>query len=267
MRVTGSISKVSDTTSTKYFDIDDKIRVKHLGEKVDINDKKFNTWFYNNLSYVDALNHDGDESFTTEVDHFLKKGDRIDVILKSNGQVKAANVEVKDANEPNKFSIEVTSAPQIPGDYTIRKIVTSIDSRFGITSLMGNIQNSFVDNDGNTYVSFSGYPSFETDTKNRSKTFNSAVGVSTNAYTITVGNHNFINGDYIFLKLGKDSNSGSGLVGITSGYYFVNVIDSNTIKLASTQANLFNNTLEQPRFIGINTSTFQNVLHTITPAD
>ena len=267
MRVTGSISEVSDTTSTKYFDIDDKIRVKHLGEKVDINDKKFNTWFYNNLSYVDALNHNGDESFTTEVDHFLKKGDRIDVILKSNGEVKAANVEVKDANEPNKFSIEVTSAPNIAGDYTIRKIVTSIDSRFGITSLMGNIQNSFVDNDGNTYVSFSGYPSFETDTKNRSKTFNSAVGVSTNAYTITVGNHNFTNGDYIFLKLGKDANSGSGLVGITSGYYFVNVIDSNTIKLASTQANLFNNTLEQPRFIGINTSTFQNVLHTITPAD
>ena len=152
MRVTGSISGVSDVTSTKYFDIDDKIRVKHLGKKTDINDKKFNTWFYNNLSYVDVLNHDGSESFTTRVDHFLKKGDKIDVILKSSGEVKAANVEVKDANEPDKFSIEVTSKPNIVGDYVIRKIVTSIDSRFGITSLMGNIQNSFVDDNGNTYV-------------------------------------------------------------------------------------------------------------------
>ena len=267
MRVTGSISGVSDVSNTKYFDIDDKIRVKHLGKKTDINDKKFNTWFYNNLSYVDVLNHDGSESFTTRVDHFLKKGDRIDVILKSNGEVKSANVEVKDANEPNKFSIEVTSKPNIVGDYTIRKIVTSIDSRFGITSLMGNIQNSFVDSDGNTYISFSGYPSFETDTTNRSRTFNSAVGVSTNAHTITVGGHNFTNGEQIYLELGKDTNSGSGLVGITTGYYFVNVIDSNTIKLASTQANLFNKSLEQPRFIGINTSTFQNVTHTITPAD
>ena len=94
----------------------------------------------------------------------------------------------------------------------IRKIVTSIDSRFGITSLMGNVQNSFVDSDGNTYVSFSGYPSFETDTTNRSKTFNSAVGVSTNAYTITVGGHNFTNGEQIHLELGKDANSGSGLL-------------------------------------------------------
>ena len=151
---------------------------------------------------------------------FLKKGDRIDVILKSSGEVKAANVEVKDANEPDKFSIEVTSKPNIVGDYAIRKIVTSIDSRFGITSLMGNIQNSFVDSDGNTYVSFSGYPSFETDTTNRSKTFNSAVGVSTNAYTITVGGHNFTNGEQVYLELGKDANSGSGLVGISTGYYF-----------------------------------------------
>ena len=70
MRVTGSISGVSDVTNTKYFDVDDKIRVKHLGKKADINDKKFNTWFYNNLSYVDVLNHDGTESFTTRVDHF-----------------------------------------------------------------------------------------------------------------------------------------------------------------------------------------------------
>ena len=267
MRVTGSISGVSDVTNTKYFDVDDKIRVKHLGKKTDINDEKFNTWFYNNLSYVDVLNHDGSESFTTRVNHFLKKGDRIDVILKSSGEVKAGNVEVKDANEPDKFSIEVTVAPQIIGDYLIRKRVTSIDSRFGITSLMGNIQNSFVDSDGNTYVSFSGYPSFETDTTNRSKTFNSAAGVSTNAYTITVGGHNFTNGEQVYLELGKDTNSGSGLVGISTGYYFVNVIDSNTIKLASTQANLFNKSLEQPRFIGVNTSTFQNVTHTITPAD
>ena len=81
MRVTGSISGVSDVTNTKYFDIDDKIRVKHL-VKTDINDEKFNTWFYNNLSYVDVLNHNGTESFTTRVNHFLKKGDRIDVILR-----------------------------------------------------------------------------------------------------------------------------------------------------------------------------------------
>ena len=122
MRTTGSISGVSDNASvTKYFDINDTIGVKHLGEKVDIDDPKFNTWFYNNLSYIDVINHDGSEAFTTEVNHYLKKGDRVDIILTSNGALQAENVEVKDTNAPNKFSIEVTSAPGIFGDYQIRK--------------------------------------------------------------------------------------------------------------------------------------------------
>ena len=43
-----------NVNNTKYFDIDDSIRVKHLGEKYDVSDKKFNTWFYNNLSYVEC---------------------------------------------------------------------------------------------------------------------------------------------------------------------------------------------------------------------
>ena len=268
MRVTGSISGVSDATSTKYFDVDDLIRVKHLGEKVDNKDVKFNTWFYNNLSYVDVINHDGSESFTTEVDHFLKKGDIVDVIFKSNGDVKSSNVVVKDANEPNKFSIEVTSAPNTVGDYVIRKKITFADSRFGITSLMGNIQNSFVDSNKNTYVSFSGYPSFETNTENRSKTF-SSTGVSTVGTAITVTNHNFLNGEQVYLNLSEDLtySRGSGLAGITTGYYFVNVIDSNRIKLASTKANLFNQILEQSRYVGAANTIFNNVIHTITPAD
>ena len=277
MRTTGSISGVSDNANvTKYFDIGDTIGVKHLGEKVDVDDPKFNTWFYNNLSYIDVINHDGTESFTTQVNHYLKKGDKVDIILKSNGSLQAENVEVKDTNTPTTFSIEVTSAPGIFGDYQIRKKLSYIDSRFGITSLLGNIQNTFVDNEENTYVSFSGYPSFETTNTNRSKTFNSSSGVSTNQYTINIGNHNFINGEKVYLNLGEDLtySSGSGITGIGTGFYFVNVIDSNTIKLALTPLNLYRGQLEIPRYTGtINDNTsgintiFKDVNHTITPAN
>ena len=277
MRTTGSISGVSDNANvTKYFDIGDTIGVKHLGEKVDVDDPKFNTWFYNNLSYIDIINHDGSESFTTQVNHYLKKGDKVDIILKSNGSLQAENVEVKDTNTPTTFSIEVTSAPGIFGDYQIRKKLSYIDSRFGITSLLGNIQNTFVDNEENTYVSFSGYPSFETTNTNRSKTFNSSSGVSTNQYTINIGNHNFINGEKVYLNLGEDLtySSGSGITGIGTGFYFVNVIDSNTIKLALTPLNLYRGQLEIPRYTGtINDNTsgintiFKDVNHTITPAN
>ena len=277
MRTTGSISGVSDNASvTKYFDINDAIGVKHLGEKVDIDDPKFNTWFYNNLSYIDVINHDGSEAFTTEVNHYLKKGDRVDIILKSNGSLRAENVEVKDTNAPNKFSIEVTSAPGIFGDYQIRKKLSYIDNRFGITSLLGNVQNTFVDNEENTYVSFSGYPSFETTNTNRSKTFNSSSGVSTNQYTVNINDHNFINGEKVYLNLGEDLiySSGSGITGISTGYYYVNVIDSNTIKFATTPLNLYRGLLEIPQYVGtVNDNTtgintiFKDVIHTITPAN
>ena len=58
MRITGSISGADDNVSnTKYFDIGDSIRVKYLGEKYDISDKKFNTWFYNNLFVCKMFNN------------------------------------------------------------------------------------------------------------------------------------------------------------------------------------------------------------------
>ena len=270
MRVTGSISGVSDNIdTTKYFDVNDKIRVKHLGEKVENDDPKFKNWFYNNLSYVDVLNHDGGEAFTTKVDHFLKKGDLIDIILKSTGQILSANISVKDANSPTDFSVETANAPNIIGDYEIRKKISYISSNFGITSLMGNIQNTFSDTDKNTYVSFSGYPSFETTTDDRSKTF-SSVGVSTVGTGIIVNNHKFVNGEHVYLELGKDltASLGSGIIGITTGFYYVNVIDDNNIKLALSKPNLYQGLLEEPRYVsGINTAIFENIIHTITPAN
>ena len=68
MRVTGSISGASDNVNvTKYFDSGDIIRVKHLGEKPELTDKKYNKWFYNNLSYVDVIGHDNTNTFITRV--------------------------------------------------------------------------------------------------------------------------------------------------------------------------------------------------------
>ena len=59
MRIVGSVSGVSaNVSSTKYFNVDDTIRVKHLGEKTDLNDPKFNKWFYNNISEIEILDFD-----------------------------------------------------------------------------------------------------------------------------------------------------------------------------------------------------------------
>ena len=137
-----------------------------------------------------------------------------------------------------------------------RKKLNYASSNFGITSLLSNIQNSFSDNDKNTYVAFSGYPSFDTQTTNRSKTVASS-GISTNASTITINDHGFLNGERIYLSISSDS----GVSGSTSGYFYVNVIDNNTFKLALNPSNLYRNIFEEIKYNGVGTGT-----HTITPA-
>ena len=269
MRIVGTISGASDNKdSTKYFDFDDLIRVKHLGEKYDVSDKKFNTWFYNNISYIDVLGHvaDGDtindsaadRTFTTATEHFLKIGDRVDIFFKESGVKFRENSEVSIVNSDKEIQIDggIINTKIISGDYVIKKRLNYTSSNFGITNLLSNIQNSFSDKDKNTYVSFSGYPSFDTQTTNRSHLFQS-TGISTNTSTITINDHNFINGEKVYLSLALNSGLSEG----SSGYYYVNVIDSNNFKLSTSYPNLYNNTFTTIKWSGIGSAE-----HTITPA-
>ena len=261
MRIVGSISGASDNVSvTKYFALDDAIRVKHLGEKYDVSDKKFNTWFYNNISYVNVQQHEaGQTTFETLTEHFLKIGDRVDIIYKDTKGLIIEDAIVDDVYTPTRFLITggTSLGSIIFGDYIIKKKLNYASSNFGITSLLSNIQNSFSDVDKNTYVAFSGYPSFDTETTNRSKTITSA-GISTNANTINVNNHNFLNGERVYISISSDS----GVSGSTSGYFYVNVVDTNNFKIALNPSNLYRNIFEEIKYNGVGSGT-----HTITPAN
>ena len=261
MRIVGSISGASDNVNiTKYFDLKDSIRVKHLGEKYDISDKKFNTWFYNNLSYIDVQQHQaGQTTFETLTEHFLKIGDKVDIIFKDTGGLIIQDAVVDDVYTSTRFLITggTSFGSIIFGDYIIKKKLNYASSNFGITSLLSNIQNSFSDTDKNTYVAFSGYPSFDTQTTNRSKTVASS-GISTNASTITINDHNFLNGERVYISISSDS----GVSGSTSGYFYVNVVDNYTFKIALNPKNLYNGIFEEIRYDNAGTGT-----HTITPAN
>ena len=262
MRITGSISGASDNVSvTKYFDLDDSIRVKHLGEKYDVSNKKFNSWFYNNLSYVNVHGHPaGSLIFETLTEHFLNVGDTIDIIFTNTGGLIVKNATVSDVYTSTRFGFNTGTllGSIVFGDYTIKKKLNYASSNFGITSLLSNIQNSFSDVDKNTYISFSGYPSFDTQTTNRSKSVLSS-GISTNTSIITIPDHNFINGERIYMKISDDSSS--GVIGSTSGYFYVNVVDNDNIKLALNPSNLYMNVFEEIKYDGVGIGT-----HTLTPA-
>ena len=279
MRIVGSVSGVSvNSSSTKYFNVNDTIRVKHLGEKTDITNPKFNKWFYNNISEIDISDlpksdpsNTTSDTIVTPVNHFLYVDDSVDVYNADTGFRVVENSKVQSIDSDKKFKI--ADQLTVGFNYKFRKRLDYVSSGFGITSLLGNIQNTFVDSDDNTYLTFSGYPGFDTNTDNGEKTFQS-VGVSTQTSQITIANHKFINGEKVYYK------SPDGVTGLdvytvanrmddvgygstfSDGYYYVNKVDNNTIRLCVGSNRAYNQDFELIKYSGESATA----VHTLTPA-
>jgi len=261
MRVTGSISGAADA-DTKFFANDDAITVKHLGEKVDPNDPKFESWFYNNISYIDVVENISNNTFKTNEKHFLKNGDIVDVLYKDTWGTVISEDTVSDVIGDYQFKIS-NNIVNVNGRYVIRKKINYVNSKYGISSLLSNIQNTFVDDDKNTYVAFSGYPSFDAETTNGSQTFTS-VGVSTNTSTISfVNDHNFYNGEKIYIDIGAEGVVDNINTTFPSGYYYVKIVDVKNIQLCVNLSTLYSGIIEPIKFSGESASG----IHTVTPAN
>ena len=236
MRVVGTITDVAKNADiTSFFTKGDKISVQHLGEKVDPTDPRFNRWFYNNVTYTNVKSTPSATTIITEVDHYLNVGDRVDILLKDGRNVEESNREVTAVTNRTQFQI---GAGSLTSDkkYIIKKKLDFVNTTLNNEGVLSNIQNSFLDNDGNTYVAFSGYPGYDNvTTTNRSKEFTSSA-IDQGTDIINIPNHNFINGE----KLYYEKIVGSSTGGIPEGNYFVNVIDNNRIRLSLSLVSLDN---------------------------
>ena len=257
MRVMGSISNVSTNfEKTKFFREQDDIKLKYLGEKTDINDKKFNTWFYNNVSYLDIVQPTAEASSNIETldNHFLHSGDRVDILDRETKNVLFSNVEVSGTPSDTQFQI-IGITVGLQTNYSIKKRLSFSSSNLNLGFLVSDIQNTFTDESDNTYVAFSGYPSDSAiQSTDRSVTFQSN-NVSDNK--INILGHQFLNGEKIYYE--PQSNN-SGISGISTGTYFIKSVDPNTIQLALNAQNLYLNNI-----IPITGTTATDV-HKITPA-
>ena len=236
MRVVGTVIGVSENKKgTSQFRKNDMLRVKHLGEKVDEDDVRFNRWFYNNvvLTNVDSVSG---TTFTTEVDHHLYAGDKVDILLKNDKSVLEENLDVSDVDNRRTFTVSgnITTTFVNTKDYLIKKKLDFGSANLNADGVLANIQNTFVDDEKNAYVAFSGLPGYDNiELTNRSKDFtDSEIDQSDNK--ITIANHNFKNGERVYYE------ATSGVTGITTGNYYTAVIDANTVKLAFSRASLNN---------------------------
>jgi len=112
MRIVGTIVGVADSKSTtSQFRKGDVLSVKHLGEKVDETDVKFNRWFYNNVVITHVEKVIGTSSLRTVVDHHLHLGDKVDILLMNDKSVKEANCTVSSIINRKEFSVTGNSLP------------------------------------------------------------------------------------------------------------------------------------------------------------
>ena len=232
MRVVGTIAGLDENSNTSQFRKNDTISVKHLGEKIKETDVKFNRWFYNNVTYTNGKGTTA-TAVVTEVDHHLNVDDYVDIIRARDNNVVESNRLVVSVNSRTEFQIN-TGTLTVDEKYIVRKRLDFANSNLNSKGVLSNIQNTFVDDDDNTYVAFSGFPGYnDVDIIDRSKEFQStAVDMVEN--TINIPNHNFKNGEKLYYQLI------SGISGISTGNYYASVIDNNFIKLSPSPASLNN---------------------------
>ena len=253
MRVVGSIVGVADNrNTTSQFRKGDALTVKHLGEKVEETDVRFNRWFYNNVVITSVRKVIGSSSLQTEVDHHLNVGDRVDILLENNKSVVDANCRVDVVINRREVTFTGNSTFDVNTRYLIKKRLDFVNANLNTDGVLSNIQNTFVDTDKNAYVAFSGLPGYDNvTTTDRSKTFDGDDVIGDNQITIT--NHNFKNGEQLYFE------TTSGISTVVTGNYFAHIVDPNTIKLAFSRASL-----DDRVYVGIASGTSSE--HKLTPA-
>ena len=280
MRISGGISGISTGfESTKFLNVGDTISARYVGEKTDVLERKFNTWTYNSPIEYDVLLKDvvtgvsgiqtgaGSGGSITLLDiPAIKKGHFIDVYERETGAFLGNNMPVSEVTANIvKYTNElnVNNVADAGKNYSIRDNIRFISPRLGLGNVLADIQNSFIDSKGNAYVAFSGYPSSDFDTTDRSKTFTSKNVVGSG---ISIADHEFLNGEKVYYQPSTDD---SGIVGLDTGIYYVQRIDDDNIRLSLSRQSIFSNdTLwDLKTAAGLSTHPYWNQLHVSSGLD
>ena len=266
MRVVGSVvdAPKNEVEGTQFYSAADKIGVKFLGDTIDESDVRFNKWIYNNSIDFDVViaqvgpggtqisGIDVNNKIITTIDkHSVKKlsDATIDVFEKFTGKVLDTNVKVTSITDNTigyygngTGGILKNGVPVVGTHYTIRYNLRNVTPSIGLDYLLSDVPNTFVDREENCIAAFSGYPSGDFNTTDRSKTFTSNdFGLVGSGITIT--NHEFLQGEKVYYQpltvstgvIGPNDNRS----GIETGIYYVSVVDDDHIKLSLTRQAIF----------------------------
>ena len=240
-----------------------KVKIKTLGKIGSI--AKENNWFFNTgvtydidlLEEKDVINNT--YQITTKDDTIFKVGDKIRLI-DDLGEELESIFEITDVFNSKSVLFRGTGITNISKLVKLRREITKVDSdiHIGINESIANVQNVYVDGK-DTLIATNSLPAlslYGTDLKLNPRTqkvvFQGVFEDEQENITLTSGvDHNFFTGDAIYYTpekkvtdyisqgvLYRQESIVSSL--FDEGLYFVKRIDANTVKLAKSRSNLYN---------------------------
>ena len=265
LRFTGVLSEFVPISESFKVSIGDEISIKGLGEKIVNPDQNLsykqifaNSWLYNTSSRYEINSISGSSLvLKSPIDRSsLKEGDQVEILERNGDTVifptigeDIPYVSKKIIN--NSYSLELNNFifnPTAGKEYDLRRRVNKANSsnvpiKFGNDSILSDIQNVYTENDEYMYVASNSLPS-----NNRNidipyayqitKNINSVTAVELddfidNSYTSIISNTTipFISGDIVYYNP-----QSTPISGLTTGYYYVDKITSNKIRLYSSKS-------------------------------
>ena len=236
-RITGILQNLNLPEETKYFETDDVIEIKSIGNIKKKEDHRFNSWIFNTSTKFEASSITYNGSYfvvETYEDHQLNFKDIIEFVNKVNNTTIVGSVE-KISTDKKFFVLSGLDQNQtnLSEIYFIRRIVKTISNSIAKNEYTTDVQNVY-DLNGNIIVAAPSLPSHTVNANNREKAF-VLSGVTTTS-TFTIPGHDFVTGDLIYLTSNSDV--------VPSTNFFVKALNNNNIQLASSPSNIENNLFE-----------------------
>jgi hypothetical protein len=257
VRITGVLSNIDLDSPTKYYDRGDLIKIVTIGKQS--NDFRANKWLFNissthnikSIIELDALN------FRYNIDlydrHFFYIGDSV-TIISPQGQP-ASEIRGVVSAVKNSTSITISLEQKLNSlvPFQIKKNIVNVSSKndLSLNKYVANVQNTYIDSTNSVYVTSLSLPYYANnslDIRDKKITFSGTFSGD----SLTVPNHKFYTGDKIVYNPDQNENK----LDLGAGKYFVRRIDSSTIKLSRSVADLFNN-----RYLNVSGTVVDNVFY------
>lgn len=250
-----NVIKNIDFKKTNNLRLGDKIKLTSFGKNL-LDDVRFNSWIYNIPTKHDVKLSEQESSNKFRLTLFDKipayKEERITVFDENFNSVEAEiiNIEYDPADQIQKYSnILLVQLLQVGID--VNKI-SSVQRRIykanhntnyfpDVVKYPTGVQNTYLGKDNrHFYVTSSGLPNYTiyvTDDKRTVQTFEQSnrpaqfQGLTSNFY---IPDHNYSNGNLVYYNTNNFNSSG-----ISTGFYYVTIIDDNNIKLSFSKSDVF----------------------------